>query len=748
MVNLRQNYNFSKKQKLGLCLMVLTGLSVSILANAFYQASNPVPVATASDISKPDTVPEATGPAFSGIHSSLAEIDDDETEDDFQPAADKLNLIYFYGADEDKSDVLNSYAGKIYQKLMSQDSQYIAGIYDLAGVSPREMCRELGISTSRVLGKYNPNASAQDASDSSSWYVPNFKNVNFSFYDADGQRVSEYSNVKDIMAMANVYCYYHDYLDYETYEKICLELYQKSRSYRVSIGNVYYDDGCIHKSAKEEEADEAAYEEQQAQTDSQERILSDGNTEINLSEAEIIENQSGEYTIKDGNGNELHVTTIDGKQYVISYAEGDANGRRSVHFTPIEEYAGGALSSADSESTAETQDYGTEIPLTSNASSTTDESTAAESSAAESTTAAETTGSAETTSPAETTTAAAQTQGSDNSEDMLVFSQMSYRGSGRGGAVTTLATGSRGGVKTVANNNFVVYDEDDAQSETTTAAAAETSDKASEQNKSGTKSATSDSSGSDDPSSKNYCPGHVDLNISVTIYGFEESNGLRALSITADDTLEAEDAQKTDPLWQGWTEENINSVNTLIAQDWFKTYGLSISTLDPKAPLTEEEISSYLDKLPEDISEERKTLVRYALSSVGKIPYYYGGKASCKGFEGNGFGSVTEADYKGRILRGLDCSGWIHWVYWSALGDNLNGAASTANLIGCGEKIRRADLKPGDIVVRPGTDSHVVMFLCWADNGNMIAIHENSSANNVSVNEVTANYPYYRRLIK
>ena len=745
MVNLRQNYNFSKKQKLALCLMVLTGLSVSILANAFYQASAPVPVATASDISSPSTVPEPAGPSFSGIHSSLAEIDDNESEDSFQPAPDKLNLIYFYGADADTSDVLNSYAGKIYQKLMSQDSQYIAGIYDLAGVSPREMCRQLGISTSRVLGKYNPNASSQDASDSSTWYVPNFKNVNFSFYNADGQRVSEYSNVKDIMAMASVYCYYHNYLDYETYEKICLELYQKSRSYRVSIGNVYYDNGCIHKSAKEEEEDEAAYEEQQAQSEEQELSLGGSNAGINLAEAEIVENQSGEYTIKDSSGNELHVTTIDGKQYVISYTEEDAKGRRSVRFTPIEEYAGGALSSSGTESsteeTEETQDYGTEIPLT--GSTAANESVTAESSAAESTAAPETASAAETTAPS------TQSQSGDSSDDMLVFSQMSYRSSGRGGVITTLAGGTGGGVKTVASNNFVVYDEDDVQQESSASADTGSSEGVAGESKAEKKSTEKSSAGSDDPSSKNYCPGHVDLNISVTIYGFEDNNGLRALNISADDTLEAADAASANPLWQGWTEENINSVNTLIAQDWFKTYGLSISTLDPKAPLTEEEISAYLDKLPSDISEERKTLVRYALSSVGKIPYYYGGKASCKGFEGNGFGLVTgEADYKGRILRGLDCSGWIQWVYWSALGDNLDGAASTANLIGCGEKIRRADLKPGDIVVRPGTDSHVVMFLCWADNGNMIAIHENSSANNVSVNEVTANYPYYRRLIK
>ena len=130
-----------------------------------------------------------------------------------------------------------------------------------------------------------------------------------------------------------------------------------------------------------------------------------------------------------------------------------------------------------------------------------------------------------------------------------------------------------------------------------------------------------------------------------------------------------------------------------------------------------------------------------------KIPYYWGGKASSKNYEGNAFGSVVEADYRGRVLRGLDCSGWIQWVYWSSIGNNLNKAYSTSSLIGEGEKINRADLQPGDVVIRTGADSHVVMFLGWAENGKMIAIHENSGANNVSVNEVTASYPYYRKLI-
>ena len=256
-----------------------------------------------------------------------------------------------------------------------------------------------------------------------------------------------------------------------------------------------------------------------------------------------------------------------------------------------------------------------------------------------------------------------------------------------------------------------------------------------------------------DVKSKNYCPGHVDLYVKVTIYGFEDAKGLRMVALSADDQDENEATKSLDAAlarngWNGWTEEQMGYVQKLISQDWFKTYGLSISTINPKQPLTEEEISKYLSSLPDDISEARKAVIKFALSSVGKIPYYWGGKASAASYEKNGFGRVIEADYKGRVLRGLDCSGWVQWVYWSAIGNRLNGASSTATLIGEGQKIRRSELQPGDIIVRVGADSHVVMFLQWAGNGNMIVIHENSGANNVSVSEVTANYPYYRKLIE
>ena len=99
-----------------------------------------------------------------------------------------------------------------------------------------------------------------------------------------------------------------------------------------------------------------------------------------------------------------------------------------------------------------------------------------------------------------------------------------------------------------------------------------------------------------DVKSKNYCPGHVDLYVKVTIYGFEDAKGLRTVALSADDQDENEATKSLDAAlarngWNGWTEEQMGYVQKLISQDWFKTYGLSISTINPKQPLTEEEIS-------------------------------------------------------------------------------------------------------------------------------------------------------------
>ena len=888
--------HMNKKQTAATAVLLAAGLVVSIAAQHYGAAPAETTPAETETIVEEETLatlselPKANGLNFGGLRSSLANLIDSESASQFQPAPDKLNLAYFYRDGADTSDTIHSYAGEVYQKLMTADNEYLAKIYDEAGISPLNLAKRLGVSSSRVMGKYNPNAGGQDPNDASTWYIPNFKNVNVSFYNADGEQVNEYSNVKDIMAMASVYGYAHNYLDVDTFEKYCEELYSKSRSYTISIGKVYYDSGCINRTAKEEADDAQKVEEAlaalklqlQAATNRSEGLLtqnalSAGSASISAENQQVL-NLTGDST----------TTTAEMKNYETQTdAEGNAGGKGIIFHSD-----GSGSGSAGSQSAV------TSVP----------ESVAA-STEAGTQAVAQTAAPVQTAAPtqAQTQAAAAQTQAASGNSGMLVLGAMqpvkkmstrSTQGAttGRSGLLSglkslralgtldtsdvdgtagtmaqaaqeTLASldgvhygtpGSYGTAREYAEaqknaraaasltSSMLVFGDSDTAAASAVPETAAVSTEASETqavvsqttptstedttyetdengqkkkhyagyeagkgidevNKQATTAAGANSSvGGDvqtttasadsaqtvigtftgeqlknmdentlrqlvqqsiaaeeekqsantetDVKSKNYCPGHVDLYVKVTIYGFEDAKGLRTVALSADDQDENEATKSLDAAlarngWNGWTEEQMGYVQKLISQDWFKTYGLSISTINPKQPLTEEEISKYLSSLPDDISEARKAVIKFALSSVGKIPYYWGGKASAASYEKNGFGRVIEADYKGRVLRGLDCSGWVQWVYWSAIGNRLNGASSTATLIGEGEKIRRSELQPGDIIVRVGADSHVVMFLQWAGNGNMIVIHENSGANNVSVSEVTANYPYYRKLI-
>ena len=834
----------NKKQTAATAVLLAAGLVVSIAAQHYGAA----PAETVAAETEAETVveeetlatlselPKANGLNFGGLRSSLANLMDSESASQFQPAPDKLNLAYFYRDGADTSDTIHSYAGEVYQKLMTADNEYLAKIYDEAGVSPLNLAHRLGVSSSPVMGKYNPNAGGQDPNDASTWYIPNFKNVNVSFYNADGEQVNEYSNVKDIMAMASVYCYAHNYLDVDTFEKYCEELYSKSRKYTISIGKVYYDSGCINRTAKEEADDAKKVEEAlaalklklQAATSRSEGLLtldaqSAGSAAISAENQQVL-NLTGDSS----------TTTAEMKNYETQTdADGNAGGKGIIFHSDTsgsESVTESAAASTEAENQAPAQtaaptqaqtqataaqtqassdnsgmlvlgamrpvkkmvqaaqetlasldgvhygtpgSYGTAreyaeaqknaraaASLTSSMLVFGDSDTAAASAVPE--TAAVSTEASETQAVVSATTSPTSTEGTLYETDESGQKKKQYAGyeAGKGidevnkqATTAASATGSASGdgaTTASADSQQIVLGtftgEQLKNMDENTLRQLVQQSLAAEETKQSTNTET-------DVKSKNYCPGHVDLYVKVTIYGFEDAKGLRTVALSADDQDENEATKSLDAAlarngWNGWTEEQMGYVQKLISQDWFKTYGLSISTINPKQPLTEEEISKYLSSLPDDLSDERKAVIKFALSSVGKIPYYYGGKASAASYEKNGFGRVVEADYKGRVLRGLDCSGWVQWVYWSAIGDRLNGASSTATLIGEGQKIKRSELQPGDIIVRVGADSHVVMFLQWAGNGNMIVIHENSGANNVSVSEVTANYPYYRKLIQ
>ena len=127
------------------------------------------------------------------------------------------------------------------------------------------------------------------------------------------------------------------------------------------------------------------------------------------------------------------------------------------------------------------------------------------------------------------------------------------------------------------------------------------------------------------------------------------------------------------------------------------------------------------------VSPTRDGVVTYARSLVGKIKYYFGGKPNSKNFEENDFGTTVAPDStQGRTIRGLDCSGFIDFVFWHVMDENFgNGNTSEIRDI-YSEKISYDDLKPGDLgfldMTGSGTNQHVGIYAGKDEDGNDIWI--------------------------
>lgn len=208
----------------------------------------------------------------------------------------------------------------------------------------------------------------------------------------------------------------------------------------------------------------------------------------------------------------------------------------------------------------------------------------------------------------------------------------------------------------------------------------------------------------------------VPTSVNSTIYSQLESN----LSIT----LYSETRDAMERVYGGLIGNNSGTVTTL----------------------SKEEMDKLLSHLPEGTSELRKNIVLQAGDAVGKIPYYWGGAASCKGYDGNDFGKVVTPDYKGRNRKGLDCSHFVDWVYWTVMNNNL-GNTNTKGQIKMCSKVSSSEILPGDLAFlmdRQGNTTHVGIYAGRNEKGEMVWIHENSHDNNVAVNTVSYWSGYYR----
>ena len=134
-----------------------------------------------------------------------------------------------------------------------------------------------------------------------------------------------------------------------------------------------------------------------------------------------------------------------------------------------------------------------------------------------------------------------------------------------------------------------------------------------------------------------------------------------------------------------------------------------------------------LGSLPEDLALERESIVRTACSLVGKVGYFWGGKSQVIGWDSRwgqlmkvtAAGSSTTGTYR---PYGLDCSGFVSWVFYNATGGEpvMTGSAAMQHTY-C-TPISWSEAQPGDLVFY-ADDSHVGIVAGHDDTGNVLIVH-------------------------
>lgn len=143
----------------------------------------------------------------------------------------------------------------------------------------------------------------------------------------------------------------------------------------------------------------------------------------------------------------------------------------------------------------------------------------------------------------------------------------------------------------------------------------------------------------------------------------------------------------------------------------------------------DDETKTYIEKLPESLTDNQLSLINTAISLIGKVPYEWGGKSTKAGYDATWW----TFDATGR-QKGLDCSGFVQWVFrtsgfpetlWSSL-------TSTSTMLDQLPVIDKSEMQIGDLgLLNNGNEvNHVGIYL-----GNGYYIHCSSSANTVTISK-------------
>ena len=135
------------------------------------------------------------------------------------------------------------------------------------------------------------------------------------------------------------------------------------------------------------------------------------------------------------------------------------------------------------------------------------------------------------------------------------------------------------------------------------------------------------------------------------------------------------------------------------------------------------------ERLPEDLSVERRMVVTYALALVDKVDYFWGGKSLVLGWDDR-WGEMMEVTAEGDDTTGterpygLDCSGFVDWAFYNASGGSYipgQGGGAAAQHGQCAD-IPWEEVQPGDLVFYP-EDDHVGIAAGRDGQGRLLVVH-------------------------
>lgn len=149
------------------------------------------------------------------------------------------------------------------------------------------------------------------------------------------------------------------------------------------------------------------------------------------------------------------------------------------------------------------------------------------------------------------------------------------------------------------------------------------------------------------------------------------------------------------------------------------------------------------ERLPDDLSMERRMVVTYALALVDKVDYFWGGKSLVLGWDDR-WGDLTEVTAEGSDTTGteqpygLDCSGFVDWAFYNASGGEYvigQGGGAMEQHANCVD-IEWDEVQPGDLLFYP-EDEHVGIAAGRDWLGRLLVVHCASGTGGVAISHRT-----------